>query len=99
MSFMQKQVIYDRWFEVDTSQGIWFLPQDLIGKTTKPKHSELRDYLPPGAKIYSTELRDGYGARLSAPGYLDRTEWAVFETKDEAEQYLAETYEDEEDEA
>lgn len=37
----------------------------------------------------------GYGARLSAPGYLDCTEWAVFSTIAEAERYLDETYEDE----
>ena len=41
----------------------------------------------------------GYGARLSAPGYLDCTEWAVFETEDEAREYLEEMYpDDEEDE-
>jgi hypothetical protein len=41
----------------------------------------------------------GYGARLSAPGYLDCTDWAVFGSKEDAEQYLNEQYpEDEEDE-
>ena len=34
----------------------------------------------------------GYGARLSAPGYLDCTDWAVFDTEDEAVEYLAEEY-------
>jgi hypothetical protein len=32
----------------------------------------------------------GYGARLSVPGYLDCTEWSVFDTKEEAEKYLDE---------
>ena len=48
--------------------------------------------------LYS--YRDTYpiGARLSAPGYLDCTEWSVFDTEQEAEEYLDENYpEDEED--
>ncbi len=37
-------------------------------------------------------VREGYGARLSAPGYLDCTEWTVFSTTEEAEKYLDEMY-------
>lgn len=37
---------------------------------------------------------EGYGARLSAPGYLDCTEWAVFDSIAEAERYLDEMYGD-----
>lgn len=36
----------------------------------------------------------GYGARLSAPGYLDCTEWTVFDTEGDAREYLAEMYGD-----
>jgi len=35
------------------------------------------------------DMRKGYGARLSAPGYLDCTEWEVFDTEQEACSYLA----------
>jgi hypothetical protein len=35
---------------------------------------------------------DGWGARLSAPGYADCTEWAVHETEEEAREYLADAY-------
>ena len=38
------------------------------------------------------ESKSGYGARLSASGYLDCTDWAVFDTREEAEAYLVETY-------
>lgn len=31
------------------------------------------------------EARFGYGVRLSAPGYLDCTEWEVFDTEAEAD--------------
>jgi hypothetical protein len=46
----------------------------------------------------SWENVKGFGARLSAPGYLDCTEWTVFDTEDEAREYLAENYPDEDDE-
>ena len=41
---------------------------------------------------------EGYGARLSAPGYMDCTEWTVFETREEAEEFLREEYDVEEEE-
>lgn len=42
------------------------------------------------------ETLTGYYARLSMPGYLDCTEWAgPFDTVEEAEEYLTDTYGDE----
>ena len=38
----------------------------------------------------ATEQTIGYGARYSAPGYLDCTEWTVFDTEAEAMRFLAE---------
>jgi hypothetical protein len=57
----------------------------------------LRDYVEcrPG-KIDTVELIEGFGARLSAPGYMDCTEWCVFETEEEATTYLVEMYGDDE---
>ena len=54
----------------------------------------LRDYLE-GNRVFSVQEREGYGARLSAQGYMDCTEWAVFDTEEEARAYLDETYGDE----
>lgn len=34
------------------------------------------------------KLIRGYGVRLSAPGYLDCTEWAVFKTLKEAREHI-----------
>ncbi len=48
--------------------------------------------------VLSWELIQGYGARLSAPGYLDCTEWTVFDTPEEAQAYLDENFPDEEEE-
>ena len=41
---------------------------------------------------------EGYGARLSAPGYMDCTAWTVFKTREEAEEFLREEYDVEEEE-
>jgi len=46
-------------------------------------------------QIFSLERVKGFGARLSAPGYLDATEWAVFDTEQEASDYLADMYDNE----
>lgn len=51
----------------------------------------VRDYAS-GRKIQSVELIEGWGARLSAPGYMDCTEWSVFDSEEEAITYLDEMY-------
>jgi hypothetical protein len=51
-----------------------------------------------GHRFDSVELVEGWGARLSAPGYLDCTDWCVFDTEEEAVAYLDETYGEEDDE-
>ena len=48
--------------------------------------------------IYSVECKEGWGARLSAPGYMDCTEWAVYDTEEEARAELEEMYPDDDDE-
>ena len=41
-----------------------------------------------------TERETGWFARLSAPGYMDCTEWSgPFATEDEAREYIRDTYE------
>ena len=45
--------------------------------------------------ILEVEYAPGYGARLSAPGYLDCTDWCVFDTEQEARDYLDDMYGDE----
>ena len=44
--------------------------------------------------IYTITRVEGYGARLSAPGYMDCTPWTVFATEEEAEEYLRDTYDE-----
>lgn len=43
--------------------------------------------------------RDRWIAYLSSPGYMDRTDAADFDTREEAEAYLRETYGDEDTES
>ena len=96
MGFMQRQItIKSKWFQVETSQGTEFIPSELVG--TNPAIEDLTDYCE-GIPV-SFEAIEGYGARLSAPGYMDCTEWTVFQTAEEAQSYLEEMYpEDEETE-
>jgi hypothetical protein len=59
--------------------------------------SYVKDYTE-NTRITGITLIEGYGARLSAPGYLDCTGWVVFDTKEEAEEYLEDNYLDEDEE-
>lgn len=92
MSFMQKQITYRRdWWEVDGTSGIEFFDcADFTKEQAKENYS--------GLKVWTVEKTTGYGARLSAPGYLDCTEWSVFETEKEAAEYLLDMYGEEETE-
>jgi hypothetical protein len=111
MGFMQKQVTNcQAWIRVETSCGTEFIDavslglnlrdsqtktHTLTGKEREKIISSLSQYCE--GTIQEWETIRGYGARLSAPGYLDCTEWTVFDTAEEAQAYLDDTYEDEEE--
>jgi hypothetical protein len=111
MAFMQKQISEKQtWFAVDGNCGIDYIPTDVVGGHVAPVGTVYTDEvtgfedLCARAKDYTsntsvTEITvvEGYGARLSAPGYMDRTEWTVHETEAEASEYLDETYPDEDE--
>ncbi len=114
MPFMQRQItVKQNWIEVETSQGITFLPAGELGLHVRNSETEVQPLTPSEIEKYKKllwtycegepqEWRNvmGHGARLSAPGYLDCTEWCVFDTVEEATAYLDEYYpEDEESEA
>jgi hypothetical protein len=91
MSFMEKQITNKmRWFQVETSQGTEWIQGDVLQPSPDITIADLIDYCE-GIPV-SFELIEGYGARLSAPGYLDCTEWTVFQTVEEAREYLEENY-------
>ena len=112
-NFMQPEVTgLQNWLRVETTEGTeWVSIADTSlfvrnsQTVTHPMTEQERIDTVNKIRPYTTgEPQDwenvmGYGARLSAPGYLDCTEWAVFETEDEAREYLEEMYpDDEEDE-
>jgi hypothetical protein len=101
MAFMEPQIEHNNWFEVETDNGTEFVPVDLIdvrgsidiGETLDPtEHGDiiaaLHDYCE--GRPQSVKLIEGFGARLSAPGYLDCTPWCVFATEEEAQEYIKE---------
>jgi len=104
--FMQRQVTgNENWLQVETTQGTEFIriaDTSLFVRNsqtlTHPMSDEDKDATIEKIRPYvegkpqSWENIKGYGARLSAPGYLDCTEWTVFDTKEEAEKYLDEMY-------
>ena len=116
--FMEPQIEFGEWLEVDGACGIEALPADIIGGLSWMKYdvdydtecmeedSDLRstldaleDFIESNLDdVTSIQLVEGYGARLSAPGYMDSTSWTVFKTRDEAEEFLREEYDVEEEE-
>ena len=99
---MRPEVIFGEWFEIDGGNGITFVPADIVNHPLiegvlewDGMHEDDRDEFLQyyeGGEFYTVESRSGYGARLSAPGYLDCTEWSVFGTEEEAWEYLESDY-------
>ena len=95
MSFMQDEITgKEKWAELDGNCGIAWVPLDCL---EGPEDNSVERWFEgavynPGE--YTFQIKEGYGARLSAPGYLDATDWTVFPTSEEAEGYLHEMYHD-----
>lgn len=83
MAFMKPQVLLGVWIQFETSEGTQCVPKICFDRND---HDNIEED--------SIEEITGYGARLSAPGYLDCTEWTVFETETEAWQNLLDNYEE-----
>ena len=112
MSFMQRQITnQQKWVELDGDNGITVLPWDVLtyheqqiadsvdGDSDAESidlTTHFADYYD-GSRINSVTVREGYGARLYAPGYMDCTDWAVFDTASEAEEYLVDMHGDDDE--
>src|SRR5262245_28367108 len=102
MSFMGPEVRHTCFYEVETDFGLEYVPEDVVGyiglelgemmdadcPEWKRAKRALRPYLL-GRPEEVTLIR-GHGVRLSAPGYLDCSEWMVFENERDALAYLEE---------
>ena len=60
-----------------------------------PTLDKIKDYIE-NIELWEIVQCRGFGARLTAPGYLDCTDWCVLDTEQQAVDYLAEYYLDEE---
>lgn len=83
--FMEPQITESRdWWKADTQiEGIVFVPF-----VECPDANQAHKVLGFMDAPISMEKVTGHGARLSAPGYMDCTDWAVFPTEAEAAQHL-----------
>ena len=107
MAFMEQQVTRKiQWLQIDGNQGTTFVAAEdvtdsglKIGESTDDEETlDLYSDYYEGSEIQTVGLIEGYGARLSAPGYMDCTEWSVFKTEAEAQEYLNENYPEDEEE-
>ena len=85
--FMQPEVWHGSCWKVDTDNGIELYPCDYFDSFSVADMTDCDED--------DIERVTGFFARLSAPGYLDCTEWSgPFKTEAEARAYLTETYGD-----
>lgn len=99
MAFMQPQVYFGGYFAVETTHGTEIVPDDVIGRTMGTAAEAFENYVDgeiedPDEVI---EHKTGWLARLSAPGYMDCTDWTVHKSESEARTYLSEAYGDDSD--
>ena len=104
--FMQPEIWQGDAWEVSANHGeTHIVPTDVVGvpynypgiihsaDVFQPYVDGTVDTYENGAPVAEVR-RNVWFARLSAPGYMDSTEYSVFETEEEAREYLAETYGD-----
>lgn len=98
MAFMKRQTYRGPYWEIETAQGTWFLPEDICGTPGAAVGSDFYpdndfedggivwanvarhfgDYVEGGPdSMLSACRKHGKLYRLSAPGYLDCTEWTT----------------------
>ncbi len=85
MAFMQPVAEYFTMYHVDTNHGTEYVPQELVSldldasldDITEANEAILKALEPyiEGSEVYEIAEFTGWYARLSAPGYLDCTEW------------------------
>ena len=90
MAFMKPDVQRFTAYHVDTNGGIEVVPEDVCGALDLDENGmpdDVRVLLPycEHPRIAGVERHSGWYARLSAPGYMDRTDWdGPYPTRDAA---------------
>lgn len=76
MAFMQAQMTDKQtWHEIDGPQGTSFYPGDVFSLAQAKD-----DY----GTHWAAATVKGYGVRASAPGYMDCTDWEVYDNESDA---------------
>lgn len=111
MPFMKPEVVEGDWYVIETNEGQECVPAELIGDAPFSRvqcpHTpmekliaedvfevKLHEFIS-GSEIFEWRRVTGFGARLSARGYLDCTEWTFHDTEQEALDYLEMMFGDE----
>ena len=102
MSHMRLQVIQGDWIEINGRDGTEWIEADLAPLRpghSLPTHGQLAQYVQGSLRGAVITMRRGwYGARYSAPGYMDRTDWIVCRTEAQARDAAIDCYGIEEEE-
>lgn len=93
-SFMRPYIEHGDYFKVNTSAGTEIVPCDVIGRTMNVHVDALLNYLEgtPDDPEELCEVQTGWLARMSAPGYMDCTDWSAHASEDDARAFLLDTY-------
>jgi hypothetical protein len=96
MAFMNLYTRHGKWFTVTSTNGeSTLLTDDWLG--ANPTLDDFADYVESGEPA-EFEEETGWGARYSAPGYMDATDWVgVYPTEEQARDEAVSIYGDEED--
>ena len=96
MSFMENEITdLGRHWEVETNSGTWYVPGDVVpvpawiqpswhvrGQWLDHFEDALMDYIEPDwSQVSSIRIVTGNCGRMTAPGYLDCTDWSFHRTK------------------
>lgn len=95
MGFMAAQIEQGDYIEIDGDHGSTFIPADIVGALpddSEARIAAVRDYYEGSTINEVTEHKGKWGARLSADGYMDCTEWSVYDTEAEAKRALCEEH-------
>lgn len=101
MAFMKPEIYHGTYFQVSTTMGNETVPTDIIGRTMAVHVDALLNYLKgtPDDPEECCEVLTGWLARMSAPGYLDCTDWTTHKSEQAAQAYLADMYGTDDDES
>lgn len=94
--FMKPHVFYGTYVTVETTGGDFAVPVEILDDTSHLLASNFADYVPERIRDLNAqlEIESGWLARLSATGFTDCTDWAVYSTELAAWETLDDMYGD-----